>query len=299
MRSGCHAKPNASLAAWTHINELFDRYGCEHAYLDVGTNIGVQLRKLYEPSLYPSAPVHRIFDGAFGKGSRCRVCAVGMEPSPNRRSRLEELQRRYTALGFPVIVLKGAASDCDGTVRFGACKPPCGDHASSSLVLSKDKRVFTVPSHDVAQLVRLLDWNLRGRPADGGSPPLRGRRRLVMKLDVEGVEGYVLRRMAATPIAGEQSALCAVDSLYIEWHEQNTHLRLPKRARAQLAASHAWFAHRYMNASRHRGRPACRLQTYELDDETAIGDGKPWPSAWIPAWLPYWLPAWVPLPRGV
>ena len=116
---------------------------------------------------------------------------------------------------------------------------------------------------------------------------------------VEGVEGYVLRRMAATPIAGEQSALCAVDSLYIEWHEQNTHLRLPKRARAQLAASHAWFAHRYMNASRHRGWPACRLQTYELDDETAIGDGKPWPSAWIPAWLPYWLPAWVPLPRGV
>ena len=36
--------------------------GCYHVYLDVGSNIGVQVRKLYEPRKYPDAYVHEIFD---------------------------------------------------------------------------------------------------------------------------------------------------------------------------------------------------------------------------------------------
>ena len=35
------------------VDALFTRHGCVHAYLDVGTNIGVQIRKLYEPHKYP------------------------------------------------------------------------------------------------------------------------------------------------------------------------------------------------------------------------------------------------------
>ena len=35
------------------IDALFDRHRCIHAYLDVGTNIGVQIWKIYEPWLYP------------------------------------------------------------------------------------------------------------------------------------------------------------------------------------------------------------------------------------------------------
>ena len=40
--------------------------GCYHVYLDVGSNIGVQVRKLYEPELYPKANVHVIFNSRFG-----------------------------------------------------------------------------------------------------------------------------------------------------------------------------------------------------------------------------------------
>ena len=39
--------------------------GCFHVYLDIGSNIGVQIRKLYEPRLYPGAHVHRIFNSVF------------------------------------------------------------------------------------------------------------------------------------------------------------------------------------------------------------------------------------------
>ena len=48
------------------IDALFKGSGCDSVYLDVGTNIGVQLRKLYEPHKYPGAPVLRIFDEVFG-----------------------------------------------------------------------------------------------------------------------------------------------------------------------------------------------------------------------------------------
>ena len=40
--------------------------GCQHVYLDMGTNTGVQIRKLYQPELYPDAPIHPVFERYFG-----------------------------------------------------------------------------------------------------------------------------------------------------------------------------------------------------------------------------------------
>jgi len=40
--------------------------GCYHVYLDVGSNIGVQIRKLFEPEKYPKGGIHSIFDKYFG-----------------------------------------------------------------------------------------------------------------------------------------------------------------------------------------------------------------------------------------
>ena len=40
--------------------------GCRHVFLDMGTNTGIQIRKLYEPHLFPNASVLPIFDKFFG-----------------------------------------------------------------------------------------------------------------------------------------------------------------------------------------------------------------------------------------
>ena len=40
--------------------------GCYHVYLDMGTNLGVQIRKLYQPHLFPNATVLPVFDKYFG-----------------------------------------------------------------------------------------------------------------------------------------------------------------------------------------------------------------------------------------
>ena len=63
----------------------FNLDGCYHVYLDVGTNVGIQIRKLYEPEKYPDAKIHRIFDEHFKRKnvtSTGHICAIGFEPNP-------------------------------------------------------------------------------------------------------------------------------------------------------------------------------------------------------------------------
>ena len=65
--------------------------GCFHVYIDVGSNIGIQVRKLYESHLYPKAKVKQIFEHFFGSPDRRNetVCAIGFEPNPNHTQYLQ------------------------------------------------------------------------------------------------------------------------------------------------------------------------------------------------------------------
>lgn len=84
-------------------NEEVNLDGCYHVYLDVGTNVGIQvckcvtliiqgqiirftfqIRKLYEAKLYPNAPIHSAFDKYFHRKQETLpyICVVGFEPNP-------------------------------------------------------------------------------------------------------------------------------------------------------------------------------------------------------------------------
>jgi len=67
--------------------------GCARVYVDVGSNIGVQIRKLFEPRLYPRAPIIPLFDKYFGmkRSADDWLCAFGFEPSPVLEPRLSLL----------------------------------------------------------------------------------------------------------------------------------------------------------------------------------------------------------------
>lgn len=41
---------------------------CKNLYLDIGSNIGVQVRKLFQSELYTKNPVEKLFQDAFGRG---------------------------------------------------------------------------------------------------------------------------------------------------------------------------------------------------------------------------------------
>ena len=94
--------------------------GCWDVYVDVGSNIGIQIRKLFEPEAFRDAPVQATFSRYFGASAERRrsVCAVGFEPNPRHAPALDELERRYSALGWRVSIVRGAASDGDGEAHF-------------------------------------------------------------------------------------------------------------------------------------------------------------------------------------
>ena len=79
--------------------------GCEFVYLDMGTNTGVQIRKLYEPDKFPGAAVLPIFERYFGPAAGrnlSAVCAMGWEPNPVDTARLARLQAAYRRCGWRV-----------------------------------------------------------------------------------------------------------------------------------------------------------------------------------------------------
>ena len=229
-----------------------NRSPCQHVYLDVGSNIGVQLRKLYEPRLYPHAQVLPIFDRLFGtdSGSRCGVCALGFEPNPHHAARLARLQVHLThRLGVRAHVFRAAAGTADSVATFampskhGASGKTDGsaDWAASTNAPYRgmDRRAgylkyqstTSVRVLDLSRIIRRVARLLRPtsstsstqqHPGSGSRSPhpqdqvaqAATRPKLFMKLDCEGCEMELLHHLVFT------QALCSIDEMYIEWHDK-------------------------------------------------------------------------------
>lgn len=188
-----------------------DLSGCCHVYLDVGSNIGVQIRKLFEPTKYPGYKVASTFNkhfGALGSSRQKNVCALGLEANPRHAPRLAEIAAAYNARGWRTHFLAPvAASVANGKVTF---YPGPVDHDSGgggrggnatqwwgSTVANKYNREkgsappVTVPRVNLADLVQRSILG-RAKPAGCTSP------RVVMKIDIEGGEFDVLPHMLAS-----------------------------------------------------------------------------------------------------
>jgi hypothetical protein len=212
---------------------LLATHACQHVYIDVGSNIGVQLRKLFEPAKYPkAASTHRVY-----------------EPNPHHRPKLTNLQRRYRAAGVGALVLYAAASDVDSVAQLALGHADRKDRwedlgASASEAWAGLRRVgnaksLTVPVRalDLGRVIHTIHRLLRARelardlelgreqltpfvqvraglPALATAPRARRTGRMVMKLDVEGLEFAIL------PSLVRSQALCVLDAVRIEWHSR-------------------------------------------------------------------------------
>ena len=117
-------------------NNLLD--GCYHVYLDVGSNIGVQVRKLFQPKEYPGAGAIKVFREAFGEwvdtsyltrlmlspnvtysDDPAYICAVGFEPNPRHAPGLKEIERAYLDCAWRAhFFTETAVSNYTGSTKF-------------------------------------------------------------------------------------------------------------------------------------------------------------------------------------
>jgi FkbM family methyltransferase len=186
--------------------------GCWDVYLDLGTNVGVQIRKVYEPQLFPNAMVLPFFDAFFGDPGlrRASVCSVGFEPNPRLAPRLQAIEAAYNAHGWRTrMFTRTGVSDEDGWSVFHSdnaiAQNEIGSFLEAKAAITADTpgatRVVGIPA-----FVRdeVLKRQVPDR-VDVGRPP-----RMVMKVDVEGWDGRVIAGLMRAGV------LCKFDYIYVE-----------------------------------------------------------------------------------
>jgi hypothetical protein len=226
---------------------------CESYFLDFGSNIGVQVRKLYQPELYANAPFLKYFDTVFGV-NRVNVCTIGLEGNPLHTERLKAVQTFYVARGFNVTFMtETIAGVKDEMVQFYIDNEVKNEFWSSSIFdHSGNKRPVTVHEIDVAQLLSSISASIERRPSS----------KIVAKFDIEGSEFLVLPHLV------ERNMLCKgiLDEIAIEWHE----LSFPAEQRTQASHLHKQFSTLLAQQKCSNGPTLVR----DLDDETFLHDGQ-------------------------
>ena len=195
-------KRNQSL--FYHISQPKLLDGCRYVYIDMGTNIGIQIRKLYEPHLYPNAPVLPLFQEMFGNSSN-EVCSVGFEANPLHDSYLKEFEAYCLKRGWRVkIFTSTAVSVTDGNVTF-FIHP--GDEKNNqwgaSLEAGGKTANVTVPSINIVAWMKKTVLNRKLPP---GLLPSK----VMMKTDIEGHDQAVLANLLLS------SLYCSIDLIYGE-----------------------------------------------------------------------------------
>ena len=290
VKSMHDAVQRAEEAIHVEVQELLDTFDCHHFYLDMGTNIGVQIRKLYEPNKYPKAQLHKVFDVAFGETGRCKVCSIGIEPNPTHFEWHGKLQGALRGAGAGVLVISGAAGSNTGVSEFyfsGTSKSDDLEVGASTTAAHGVKNGNMLLEHvqivDVPKLIHILHAHLVLRGA--------GKRKgvILAKSDIEGSEYSLLPSLVLT------QTFCLIDYIFTEWHG-NKYSRdvldiVASEKQVQRDRSGSARFQKYISRVRDFFKApfniffnapfydaSCKTRVLEVDDETYVADGMPLPT---------------------
>ena len=221
---------------------------CKLVYLDVGSNIGVQVRKLFEPSRYPAAEVLPVFDQYFGKSRNktTNLCAIGVEMNPIHTRRLTALEKHYRdTCGYSVrFFTETAASTFNGSIKFWTDGDSSHNEWGASTNLPE--RVRKSGTNRTSNALDLAEFIIHEITPFASV--------VVMKLDIEGAEYELLPRLVM------KGALCHVDLIFMEQHPSEW--ASSKQQEQLFHHARALFD----------GETGCKAKVSLIDDESFLHD---------------------------
>jgi hypothetical protein len=180
---------------WAHQSRLGE--GCERVFLDVGANIGLHGRFLFEPEKFPRNSYHTVFESVFGADwkdagadAKMRYCVLAFEPNPAHRAWHVKQATSYQKLGWKYVsfFVAAGAGQSNETLTFyeqdHGAKHDWGFSVKNTYGGPETKRV-EVPFIDLAAF--LLHHFGHRDPYDN--------QKILMKMDIEGSEFAVLPSM--------------------------------------------------------------------------------------------------------
>jgi len=148
--------------AWDADPHMFEN--CSKVFIDVGSNAGTHIRKLYEPEKYPEAKYSSVLDAAFGPvwfrgqmSSKTGICAFGFEANPRWQSRYHEIETAYAKKGWRAKWFAPmAVSNETGEATFWLNDDGANADWGASLVNRGTESSVTVPEVDFANFIETL-----------------------------------------------------------------------------------------------------------------------------------------------
>ena len=246
--------------------------GCYHVFIDVGANIGVHTRFLFEPSKYPeskSAVAH--FENVFGAERDNRdICSFAFEPNPAHKARHLELQSVYKKMEWRYHPIFAGVSDVRGNMTFYHMHDGSSMEFGFNSLRTWNQRGMQGEA-EVVPIIRLAEFldEIRDRriPRSFGK---YDKPKVVMKMDAEGMEYIILPDLVTS------GALCStVDFCFGEFHPQEFYLPQNHRqthgglylANATEGKEFGLSLVRAMTSSRH-----CKTPYSMADDESYLKD---------------------------
>jgi len=220
-----------TLFAYVAMSEIVDSHssvsiadGCRYVYLDVGANIGVHNRFLFEPASYMKKDATAaLFDDYFpADRRRPDVCAFAFEPSKKHKQRLHDLQKAYERQGWRLTVLPVAAGISNTQLTFYSNPDPLdlgfGIAGFSNSTHNFGNHTFKLPDStpmiiDAIDFASWVNSHIHQRRVPPARLPNDPPEAVLMKMDIEGSEFDVLGKMVAS------GALCNISAGTIEWHD--------------------------------------------------------------------------------
>lgn len=234
--------------------------GCSKIFLDVGSNRGTHVRKLFEPDKYPGCPYSSKFDEGFGvdrnrPSSETGICAFGFEANPRWTSRLQQIEETYKDNGWRAKwFAPSAVGNTTKDIEFWLNdKPGSGD---------SDWGFSEVKLHDYSTSVKVHQFDLSEFMDTLNKYASPGYR--LMKMDIESAEFNTLPKFL------DRNLFCkdVLNKLTIEWHVQ----WLPPEKQE-------WgknMMDKINSPTKCGTRPSTDVEAF--DDESFLNDGMPLPG---------------------
>jgi len=257
--------------------------GCHHVFIDLGSNRGLQIRKLYEPHTFPLAPIQPLYEKFFGKPEERNlqeICSVSFEPNSKHASHLRTLSESYATCGIKVLVYQAGVGHKDMKTRFAPFNSLLGHevgHDGSARLIHEDESVkdFTethfhdnveVEEVEVVRFAKFITDVVAKRKLPTSAQVITPR--VVIKADIEGAELKIIPDMLVTGAFGH------VDNLHMEWHGEASYRqgREPQMIDKLAPAITALAELTQSEGIEHQ------FEVEEMDDETYTGMliYKPW-----------------------
>mmetsp|Transcript_45686 Transcript_45686/g.110695 ORF Transcript_45686/g.110695 Transcript_45686/m.110695 type:complete len:312 (-) Transcript_45686:81-1016(-) len=249
--------------------------GCFHVFIDVGANVGVHGRFLYEPDKYNlSKFAVPLFEKKFGRNRLNKeYCVLAIEANPKHWDRLDAISIIYRSFGWRFIVVKAAAFDEGGSGTFFHQGDGRFNEWGFSLKFNKAKKPKSTVGTESVPLIRFSKW-LQHEIFERTIPSqFHSRRKPVvgMKMDIEGSEFIVLPDLLAS------GALCKIDFLFGELHPWLAPLNFSDQS---VSLENESDASRFFEAFELvlRSSRKCRTEFIPRDDEKYLHDTVPLPD---------------------